>query len=68
MQAIGRQLQAILVMLVAFAALFLGCCILLSWRLFMVASRPASSKTQVVEGTDYAALDPSWWQSWGSGS
>ena len=61
LQAIRRQLQAILGMLCTAAALFLTCSILLSWRLFVIAQHPSESGDSPVEETNYASLTPPWW-------
>ncbi len=60
-QAIRRQLWAILGMLCAAAALFLACSVLLVWRLSARAGYSARSGEPPAEGTDYASLTPVWW-------
>ena len=60
-QAIGHQLHVILLMLCAAAGLLMGCCVLLSWRLWTL---PYTVKRAAeTEKTDYAAMSPSWWPS-----
>ena len=58
-QAIRRQLHVILLMLCAAAGLLMGCCALLSWRLWTLTH--LGNRAAEAERTDYALLSPSWW-------
>lgn len=58
-QAIRRQLHVILLMLCAAAGLLIGCCVLLSWRLWTLTH--SGKRAAEAERTDYALMSPSWW-------
>ena len=58
-QAIRRQLHVLLLMLCAAAGLLMGCCVLLSWRLWTLTH--SGNRTIEAERTDYALMSPSWW-------
>ena len=62
-QAIGRQLAIIMMVLSMAVVLLLGCCILLAWRLCSMSGGTTREAMLPQKNTDYVLLtSPPWWR------